>query len=131
MGYHYSMKVRVYYNLNRAVWSVQHYIPGKGWRVREYLDSLVLEDVTFKVSEAGRQRVIREGRKNVHAYAVGTLVERNGAGYVGHLPRASYNPYKAGHFTNTATGQPVERTMQAIFTRDREVRIPQWEPSFA
>jgi hypothetical protein len=29
--------------------------------------SVVLSDVTFKVSEAGRQRVIREGRKNVHA----------------------------------------------------------------
>ena len=85
------------------------------------------------MSEAGRQRVIREGRKNVHAYAVGTLVERNWiAGYVGHLPRASYNPYKAGHFTNTATGQPVERTMQAIFKRNYgrgpEVRI---DPSFA
>lgn len=125
------MKVRVYYNLNKSVWSVQHYIPGKGWRVREHLKSLVLEDVTFKISEAGRQRVIRESRKNVHAYAIGELVEREGEGYSGHLPCASYNPYKAAHFTNTATGQRVDRTMQAIFTRDRKVRIPQWEPKIA
>ena len=126
MGYHYSMKVRVYYNLNRAVWSVQHYIPGKGWRVREYLDSLVLEDVTFKVSEAGRQRVIREGRKNVHAYAVGTLVERNGGGYSGHLARVSYNPYKAGAFVRMDTGDPVEKAGYVNLTADRKVYVEIW-----
>lgn len=122
------MRVRVYYNLNKNVWSVQHYIAGKGWRVREHLSSLILENVTFQVSEAGRQRVIREKRKNVHAYAIGTLVERNGEGYSGHLPCASYNPYKGNHFFNTNTGERVDYTMQAIFTQDRKVRIPQWEP---
>jgi hypothetical protein len=125
------MKVRVYYNLNKSVWSVQHYIPKKGWRVREHLKSLILEDVEFKISEAGRQRVIFEGRKNVHAYAIGELVERDGSGYTGNLPRASYNPYKAPHFVNTATGKRVDRTMRAVFTADRQVRIPQWEPKTA
>jgi hypothetical protein len=33
-----------------------------------------LADVTFKVSEAGRQRVIKEKRKNVHAYICGKLL---------------------------------------------------------
>jgi hypothetical protein len=87
-----------------------------------------MEDVTFKISEPGRQRVISQQRKNVHAYAIGEIVERNGTGYSAHLPCASYNPYNAGHFVNTATGKRVDRTYQAIFTTDRQVRIPQWEP---
>jgi len=58
------------------------------------------------VREAGRQQVLREGRKNVHAFA------RIGAGdvtpdvggwdtFARNLPNAveiSYNPYKAGFF---------------------------------
>lgn len=124
-------RVRVYYNLHGNVWSVQHYIPGKGWRVREHLSSLILENVEFKVSEAGRQRVIREGRKNVHAYAIGWLSEREPYGYTGHLPCASYNPHKAAHFIDGRTGDKLDRTSHAIFTRDRKVRIPQWEPKIA
>lgn len=122
------MRVRVYYNLNRNVWSVQHNIPGKGWRVRDHLTSLILEDVEFKVSEAGRQRVISQQRKNVHAFAIGDLVSRDGSGYTGHLPRAAYNPYKAPYFVNTYTGKRVDYVAHAIFTADRKVRIAQWEP---
>ena len=33
-----------------------------------------LADVEFLVRESGRQRMLRERRKNVHAYAVGRLV---------------------------------------------------------
>lgn len=67
------MKVRIYFNLHRRLWSVQSYVKGKGWRVIGHAREVYLSDVTFKVSEAGRQRVIREKRKNVHAYAIGTL----------------------------------------------------------
>ena len=34
-----------------------------------------LSDVEFRVRESGRQRMLRERRKNVHAYAVGHLVD--------------------------------------------------------
>ena len=120
------MKVRVYYNLNRSVWSVQHYIPGKGWRVREHLDSLVLENVEFKVSEAGRQRVIRESRKNVHAYAIGELAARSTMPPLGVLVPAdpthpiSYNPYKGPHFTD-ANGTPIQTCRMVSFTKGRKL----------
>ncbi len=42
-------------------------------RVIGYTESVNLEDVEFKVSEAGRQRLLREKRKNVHAFAIGTV----------------------------------------------------------
>ena len=51
------VKVKVYFNLHKKVWSVQTYTKGKGWRIAFHSDSgrdLVLEDVTFKVSEAAR-----------------------------------------------------------------------------
>ena len=34
-----------------------------------------LADVEFLVRESGRQRMLREQRKNIHAYAVGRLVD--------------------------------------------------------
>jgi hypothetical protein len=43
------------------------------WRVAGYANELTLRYVTFKVSQAGRQRVLRTGVKNVHAYVIGGL----------------------------------------------------------
>lgn len=36
---------------------------------------VLLADVEFLVRPSGRARMLREGRKNVHAYAVGRLVD--------------------------------------------------------
>ena len=67
------MKVFVYYNLNKFLWSVKSLDgPTKG-RVIAHADKLLLRDITYEVSEAGRQRVLREKRKNVHAGIVGNL----------------------------------------------------------
>ena len=97
------MQVRVYYNLHKHTFSIQHKT-SKGWRVRDYADEVMLKDVTFKVSEAGRQRVIREGRKNVHAYVIGTLVDE-----LPETPRKiTYNPYRFSSFVDAVTLQPVE-----------------------
>jgi len=62
-------KVFIYRNLRDKCWSIRSL---KTRRVIGYASSIALDDVTFSVSEAGRQRVIREGRKNVHAGAIGT-----------------------------------------------------------
>lgn len=61
-------KVEVYYNLHRKCLSVRSRITGPTYgKVLAHVDHIVLRDVEFKVSEAGRRRVIREQRKNVHA----------------------------------------------------------------
>lgn len=89
------MKVFVYFNLHRKCWSVKALEGERKGRVIRHAQELTLRDVTFKVSEAGRQRVIREQRKNVHAGAVGTLcdpVPRD------NWERVSYNPYMSGAF---------------------------------
>ena len=61
---------RIYRNLNTNTWTVQHKVPGKGWRKKESVDRLWAHDAEFIISAAGRDRVRREKRKNVHAYAV-------------------------------------------------------------
>lgn len=99
------MKVRVYRNLHKSCWSVQTKTK-KGWRVTSHETCLTLKNVSFKVNENGRQRVLREKRKNVHAYIEGELISSSTQ-----LPfmvkEIIYNPYSAGYFLNTKTYLPV------------------------
>ena len=100
-----------YRNLNRkgVVWSVRSNRSGLVIRRSE---RVVLKDVTFKVSAAGRARVLKQKRKNVHAGAQGTLcnplvfdhllILSQGKAWT----RVQYNPYAAGHFTD-AQGRKV------------------------
>lgn len=112
------MKVFVYFNLHKKCWSVKALEGERKGRVIRHTNELTLRDVTFKVSEAGRQRVLREQRKNVHAGAVGTLCDP--------IPRenwerVSYNPYKAGHFSDV-NGNPVYNTEYAVLA-DKKVWV--------
>jgi hypothetical protein len=60
---------RVYRNLHRGNFSIQSYVKEKGgYRVTDRASTVVLEICTFKIYESGRQKVIKESRKNVHAY---------------------------------------------------------------
>ena len=66
------MKVKVYKNLTKNTWSIQDY---KTRKVIGYSDNIRLEDAKFVVCKSGRQRVLREGKKYVHAFVVGELVD--------------------------------------------------------
>lgn len=98
------MNCRIYYNLHRRCLSVQTKTE-KGWRVTGHTTIAVLKDVAFKVSEAGRQRTIRERRKNVHAMITGKISHDMPQNW---NTRVFYNPYKAGHFVD-AMGNKVEK----------------------
>jgi len=88
-------QVRVYRNLRNGLMSVQTKVNGS-WLVVGHVNSVLLENVTFKVSQAGRERVIKNKRKNVHAYVYGTLIEIETKNK---LPVAvKYNPYKYSNF---------------------------------
>lgn len=64
------MKTRVYFNLHKKLLSVQEKVNGR-WKVVNHVDTIHLKNVCFKVSEAGRQRVLQQKKKNVHAFVVG------------------------------------------------------------
>ena len=92
-----AAKYYVYRNLHKGCWSVRY----KG-KVVEHAPRLYVDEAEFKVNEAGRQRVIAEKKKNVHAFIVsesrplrlGTIpfsVQRN-------LDEVTYNPYQYDSF---------------------------------
>ena len=60
------MRVEVYYNLHKNVFSVRH----KG-RVIQHTKMAVIKDAEYVVRPAGRAKVLREGKKNVHAFVRG------------------------------------------------------------
>ena len=63
-------KVFVYYNLHQHMWSVKDIKTG---RVICHQYEVQLYNATFKVSAAGRARVLKERRKNVHAGVQGYM----------------------------------------------------------
>ena len=100
------MKVFVYFNLHKRLFSVKALEgPNKG-RVIAHMESLVLDGAQFKVSQTGRARVIREQRKNVHAGVVGQLY--TGTKDEREYPvSVTYDPYKHETFVDLNGGRPV------------------------
>lgn len=91
------MRVFVYRNLRKKCWSIKALEgPYKG-TVIEYSEIVVLSNVYQKVSENGRQRVLRTKQKNVHAGIVGHLSNLKELP-VDKLEELYYNPYTTKHF---------------------------------
>ena len=93
-------KHKVYYNLHKKCLSIM--LKGK---VLEHSTEFFLKDVEFRVSQAGRSRVLKEKRKNVHAFVCGTPddgwpVDQNER-------RVTYNPYKYNSFVYSDNQEPV------------------------
>lgn len=105
------MQVRVYFNLHKKRFSIQHKVNGR-WRLLSHADRVELIDVQFKVYETGRQRVLREKAKNVHAYVIGRLEPH--AHDESTMRGARYNPYHAGHFTDITTGARIDQAAFAV-----------------
>ena len=97
---------RIYFNLHRKLFTVQHKT-AKGWRVLHHADEVHMHFPCFKVSEAGRQRVLREKRKNVHAFVEGIIGDPMNLPDPEDMQRVSYNPYKGSTFTTCVTQTPV------------------------
>jgi hypothetical protein len=113
------MRVFVYFNLHRKCLSVKALEGERKGRVIAHADMVVLDNVTFKVSEAGRQRVIREQRKNVHAGVVGELESMGINTTMLNIAEAlysplKYNPYKFDSFVHAVNETPVRNAKRAI-----------------
>jgi len=106
------MQVEVYRNLHKKCFSVRDRATRK---VVDHKQHVLLENVTFRVSLFGRQRVLREKRKNVHAFVRGSLCEK--IEFPTLNPReAYYNPYKVEKFTDLETGKAVEKASRVFLT---------------
>lgn len=117
----------IYFNLHKRCWSLKaeesgdarqpEYPEGRAptvtmrkGRVTGHADTILAVNATTKISETGRQRVIREKRKNVHAGIVATRVVVGPT-----IPfvtteltdTMTYNPYKGATFTDRKIGTTV------------------------
>ena len=93
-------KVRVYWNLHKNVWSIQD---CKSGLVIDHRKCVVLEG-NFVVRKGGQKRVREEGKKNVHAFAVGYIspyfvsTSESLKKEFGDWDRVKYNPYTDDYF---------------------------------
>jgi len=106
--------VSIYRNLNDKCLSVLH-----KQRVAGHAGAVILENVRFRVQEGGRQTVLRTGRKNVHAFVDGILMQCSQDICVPEATdgiQVSYNPRRAGYFYNRETGEPVHQAKLCAIT---------------
>jgi hypothetical protein len=106
------MIVEVYRNLHTGSWSIRN---SKTGLVIDRVNQAHLTDATLVVQPAGRAKVLREKRKNVHAFIRG---EWSPMLTGPHDPnrQVSYNPYKCGAFVLKTTGEPIAKANSVTLT---------------
>ena len=119
------MKINVYRNLSpqyrgQRAWSIMANEGAQKGKVVDVVDGVIVKNVALVVREGGRQRVLRDKQKNVHAFVQGELVKtfpldtlkKTADGNAlapgkGAFVRISYDPYHAGYFFREDSGQAV------------------------
>ena len=91
---HLNIRVFVYKNLHKNCWSVRDMKTGL---IAFHCDAIIIKDAKFKVSKKGRQRVLKDRVKNVHAGVMGTTLSVN-QDQDGWTNRVRYNPYETDTF---------------------------------
>jgi hypothetical protein len=131
------MKVFIYRNLNRTghIYSIKSLEGISKGKVIGYAPRIVVDNAQLVVSQAGRDRVLRQKRKNVHAGVVGDLVMVSGWVTRMHNSKAEfkycneetfikdfpvgvpiqYNPYKYKTFVTRAGEQPIHQADRVTF----------------
>ena len=126
------MKVSVYRNLHNGLISIKSASSGL---VLGHAKSVDISGANFVVNEAGRQRVLKEKQKNVHAYVKGLLL--NTIGFTPYKGRSlqrctalgaihstykdttvSYNPYKQPYFVIKGTSDKVSKAKLCTVSHD-------------
>ena len=134
-----SKEYLIYYNLHNNLWSIKD---TKTKHVVGHAGIIILADVQPVVSENGRQRVIKERRKNVHAYLRGKIVSLGDFhSYKGRRKPAeatcrnhsmdglddyrpiTYNPYARGDFYYKDDDKTFTSADTAFLSSDRRVYV--------
>lgn len=114
------MEVEIYMNIRKfnrgePFWSVRNKKTGK---VIQHKEELVVKNCWFTVQPAGRDKVRKQKRKNVHAWVNGTIMLYSSLQLASllhlnesHYPieegrHVSYNPYTYDHFEVAGESTP-------------------------
>ena len=102
-------RVMVYYNLHKHTFSLTY-----NGRVISHSDYVKLSNVEFRVRQGGREKVLKEKRKNVHSFVIGIL-EYYCEYPCKNIPSepnndiVTYNPYKYNSYVMKDTEEPIYR----------------------
>lgn len=107
-------RVRVYRNLHKDgyVYSIRQHGLIVG-----HTSELNLKNCRFIVNQFGRNKVIKEKRKNVHAYIEGLISNKVNNNCV--LSLVSYNPYKNNQFVCVESGNSVLEADFVLIKNDK------------
>ena len=117
-------KVEVYRNLHKNCWSVRD---NKTGRVVQHLDEIHLRDADLVVRPGGREKVLREKRKNVHAFAKGQVtawLSQLSEEYEAYpTKQIVYNPYLYDSFVYVTSKTPIFHAERLYLTKKGEVYV--------
>jgi len=106
------MKVAAYFNLHKNIFSLQSREKDTYGKVIGHVESVVLKSPKFVVRQSGREKVLNEKTKNVHAFVVGYVVEGIDTRNVSRT--ITYNPYKYSSFVVKDTEEPIDTAEYAV-----------------
>lgn len=99
-----SKLIQVHWHFHKRCYSITN--RSTGLVIEHTTEPIYLKDVKFVVRPAGHARVLREQRKNVHAFVRGERL-REGSRRRGSRTIVGYNPYKANFWYEKETMRPV------------------------
>ena len=111
-----GQEVECYFNLHKKVFSIKDV---KTDIVLAHADHVGLFDCEFKVSEAGRQRVLREQRKHVHARVRGKYIPYRVDCI--NMREGYYNPYKTETFVDKENGTALHKA-DLVVLEDKQIK---------
>lgn len=122
------MIVQVYYNLHKQCWSIRS---KRTQRVIKHTDSLIMTHVKLVARPGGRERVRKTGRKNVHAFVEGEIIDPLDPKCLDNFEmlRLTYDPYRHESFVlKGKQDQGVDKAMLAHLDDKRglNVWLPEW-----
>lgn len=108
-----ELPVEVYRNTNRkgVVYTIR-----QGGYVVAHADEVMLVNAEFHVSEAGRKRVKKTGRKNVHAWVRGELVKEKGPAEK--MFPVGYNPKRFKTFRRLDRKRPIQKAAFVVLNQE-------------
>ena len=109
----------VYRNLNNKCFSIKQ----KGLVVA-HADNFIIHSVKTKISQKGRERVLKEKRKTVHAVLVSNNFEKvdKDSIDISKLDELYYEPYTLDSFINKRTGERLE-SIDSVYLTDGKAYI--------
>ena len=116
--------VYVYKNLHKDCWSIKQHGLVKAHIPQG--ESIGLWDCYFHVDMKGREKVLREKRKNVHAFVKGYLQDAENVNTDRPATEVTYNPYKYETFVDKNTEKFVYYADEVLLSHNQVTAyIPQ------